>query len=275
MPRFAPHAGRLERTAIRGAFWLSGVLLAVLVAPLLVIVPLSLTSGTLLVFPLPGLSLQWYEELLTHPHWSSALRNSLLIALPTTAAATAFGTLAALGLWRLRGRVARLALGLLVTPLIVPVVIFAVAAFYHFAWLGLLGTYAGLVVAHTILSMPFVVITVLATLQGFDPSLIRAAGGLGATPRQVFRRVTLPIILPGVVSGALFAFIHSFDELVVTIFVAAPEQRTLPRQLWSGVQESITPTVAAAAVVLMAASVVFMLVIEALRRRSARLRGER
>jgi putative spermidine/putrescine transport system permease protein len=259
----------------RIAYWYAGVLIALLVAPLLVIVPLSLTAGTLLIFPLPGLSLQWYRELLTHPHWSSSLVNSLVIALPTTVAATALGTLAALGLWRLQGRLARMALGLLVSPLVIPVVIFAVACFYHFAWLGLLNTYAGLVLSHTVLSLPFVVITVLATLQGFDPTLVRAAEGLGATPRTAFRRVTLPIILPGVVSGALFAFIHSFDELVVTIFVAAPEQRTLPRQLWSGVQESITPTIASAAVVLMAASVVFMLLIEWLRRRSARLRGER
>ena len=250
------------------------MILFLLVAPMAVVVPLSFTAGSLLIFPLPGLSTQWYAEFFTHPQWVNSLRNSFLIALPTTLLSTAVGTLAAIGLSRLRSRLVPLVVGFLVTPLVVPVIIFAVAAFYFYAWLDLVGTYAGIVIAHSILSIPFVVVTVSATLQGYDPTLGRAAAASGANPRQTFFYVTLPLIFPGVMSGALFAFVTSFDELIVTIFLAAPEQRTLPRQLWSGVQETINPTITAAAVILMMVSMLLMFWVEYLRRRSARLRGE-
>jgi putative spermidine/putrescine transport system permease protein len=165
-------------------------------------------------------------------------------------------------------------LGLLVTPLAVPVVIVAVAIFYYFASLALVGTYIGLIMAHTVLALPFVVITVSATLQGFDPNLTRAAASLGATPAYAFRTVTLPIIAPGVVSGALFAFVTSFDEIVVALFLASPQQRTLPRQIFSGVSENISPTITAAAVVLLVVSVVLMAAMELLRRRGERFRTQ-
>lgn len=163
-------------------------------------------------------------------------------------------------------------MALLVMPLAIPVVIVAVATFYFFASLGLVGTYAGIVLAHTVLALPFVVVTVSATLQGFDPNLVRAAASLGASPFLAFRTVTLPIIAPGVVSGALFAFVTSFDELVVAIFLSSPQQRTLPRQIFSGVSENISPTITAAAVVLLVVSVALMGVMELLRRRSEKLR---
>jgi len=263
-------AATLPTIAARAA---AAVVVFLLVAPLFVIVPLSFTSGTLLIYPLPGFSLQWYREFFSHPLWTGATWNSVLIALPVTLIATSLGTLAAIGLNGLKSRLAPIVIGFLVTPLVVPVIIFAVASFYFYARLGLVGSYAGIVAAHTVLALPFVVVTVSATLQGFDLTLVRAAAGLGAPPATVLRRIVLPLIYPGVVSGALFAFITSFDELVVTIFLAAPEQRTLPRQLWAGVQESINPTITAAAVVLMLVSVALMVVVEMLRRRGARLRG--
>ena len=155
-----------------------------------------------------------------------------------------------------------------------PVVIVAVAIFYYFASLALVGTYIGLIMAHTVLALPFVVITVSATLQGFDPNLMRAAASLGATPAHAFRTVTLPIIAPGVVSGALFAFVTSFDEIVVALFLASPQQRTLPRQIFSGVSENISPTITVAAVVLLVVSVVLMAAMELLRRRGERFRNQ-
>jgi putative spermidine/putrescine transport system permease protein len=157
--------------------------------------------------------------------------------------------------------------------LAVPVIVAAVAIFYFYAWLGLAGTYVGVIAAHTALALPFVVVTVSATLQGFDANLLRSAASLGASPLRVFHKVTLPLIAPGVVSGALFAFVTSFDELVVVLFLASPEQRTLPRQIWSGVRETISPTITAAAVVLILVSIALMAAVELLRRRGERLRG--
>jgi putative spermidine/putrescine transport system permease protein len=250
----------------------TGIVLVYLVAPIFVIVPLSFTSGQLLVFPLPGWSLQWYREFFTSPSWTSALGNSVLIGIATMCLATVLGTAAALGLHGSRSRFKALIFGLLVTPLAVPVVIVAVALYYYFAAVGLVGTYLGLVLAHTVLALPFVIVTVSATLQSFDPNLVRAALSLGSSPTRAFRTVTLPIIAPGVIAGALFAFVTSFDEVVVALFLASPQQRTLPRQIFSGVSENITPAITAAAVILLVVSIVLMAVVELLRQRGERLR---
>jgi putative spermidine/putrescine transport system permease protein len=223
---------------------------------------------------MPGWSLQWYVEFFTNPLWTGALANSLLIGSAATVLATALGTLAALGLHGSRFYLKPLIVGLLVAPLAVPVVITAVATFYFFAALNLVGTYTGLIVAHTVLALPFVVITVSATLQGFDTTLVRAAASLGAPPGHAFRTVTLPIIAPGVISGALFAFVTSFDEIVAALFLASPQQRTLPRQIFSGVSENVSPTITAAAVVLLTVSVMLMAALEWLRRRGEQLRVE-
>jgi putative spermidine/putrescine transport system permease protein len=268
-----PHASPIERASYYGIRVATGLVLAFLVVPIAVIFPLSFTSGTLLIYPLPGLSLRWYVDFFTSPLWVTATRNSVLVAVATTALATLLGTLAALGLHRAAFRFKPLVMGFLVAPLVVPIIVAAVAIFYFYAWLGLAGTYVGVVAAHTALALPFVLITVSATLQGFDVNLVRSAASLGASPLLVFRRITLPLIAPGVVSGALFAFVTSFDELVVVLFLASPEQRTLPRQIWSGVRESISPTITAAAVVLILVSIVLMAVVELLRRRSEQLRG--
>lgn len=262
---------RSERIGLKAVRLAAYALLAALVLPMFVVLPLSFTSGSLLVYPLPGVSTRWYEEFFTDPLWVLATRNSVFVAIPVTLLATALGTAAALGVHRLRSRFAPYIVGLLVTPLILPVIVFAVASFYFYSSINLAGTYPGVIVGHTVLAIPFVVVTVLSTLQGLDPNFARAAAGLGAPPWTTFRTVTLPLILPGVVSGALFAFVTSFDELVVTIFLAGPAQRTLPRQLWSGVQESINPTITAAAIVLMLVSILAMVLVEAMRRRSERL----
>jgi len=267
------HATPLERAVHVGLRLFTGLVMAFLVVPIFVVFPLSFTSGQLLIFPLPGWSLQWYEDFFTNDLWMGALLNSVVIGVAATIVATVLGTAAALGLHGSRFRLKPWIVGLLCAPLAVPVVITAVASFYFLAALSLVGTYAGLILIHSVLALPFVVITVTATLQGFDTNLVRAAASLGAPPRHAFRTVTLPLILPGVVSGALFAFVTSFDELVVVLFLASPQQRTLPRQIFSGVSENVSPTIVAAAVVLAVVSMVLMALMEGLRRRGERLRN--
>ena len=220
-----------------------------------------------------GFTTKWYGELARNEEMREGLRNTVIVALGATIVATVLGTAAALGLHGSRFRLKPWIVGLLCAPLAVPVVITAVASFYFLAALSLVGTYAGLILIHSVLALPFVVITVTATLQGFDTNLVRAAASLGAPPRHAFRTVTLPLILPGVVSGALFAFVTSFDELVVVLFLASPQQRTLPRQIFSGVSENVSPTIVAAAVVLAVVSMVLMALMEGLRRRGERLRN--
>ena len=268
-----PPATWLERLSHVGIRALTLLVMGYLILPILVILPLSFTSGELLVYPLPAWSLRWYREFTTGPLWTQSTWNSLVLAVVTTVVATPVGLLAAFGLQGLRSRLKPMLFGLLALPLIIPPVMVAVALFYYYARLGLVGTFGGLVLAHTVLALPFVVITIAATLQGFDQNLPRAAASLGASPLQTFRMVTLPLILPGVLSGAVFAFVTSFDELLVILFVGSPEQRTLPRQIFSGVSETMSPTVVAAAVVLIAVSLILMAVVELLRRRSERLRG--
>lgn len=267
------HATPAERAVHVGLRLFTALVLAFLVVPIFVVFPLSFTSGQLLIFPLPGWSLQWYEDFFTNDLWMGALLNSVLIGVAATVVATMLGTAAALGLHGSRFRLKPWIVGLLCAPLAVPVVITAVASFYFLAALSLVGTYFGLILIHSVLALPFVVITVTATLQGFDTNLVRAAASLGAPPRHAFRTVTLPLILPGVVSGALFAFVTSFDELVVVLFLASPQQRTLPRQIFSGVSENVSPTIVAAAVVLAVVSMVLMALMEGLRRRGERLRN--
>lgn len=244
-----------------------------LVGPILVIVPLSFSSEPWFTYPLPGLSLRWYEDFFFNDRWRIALQNSAIVAVFSTLIATALGTLAALGLSRGNVPFSGLILSILISPMIVPVVIVAVAMFFGFASVGLNNTYLGLILAHAILGTPFVVITVTATLTGFDRSLTRAAASLGASPWTAFRTVTLPLIAPGVTSGALFAFVTSWDEVVVALFLSSPDQRTLPRQMFSGIREQISPTITAAATFLVVFAALLMLTLELLRRRAERLRG--
>jgi putative spermidine/putrescine transport system permease protein len=270
-----PDPSPLQRAGRYGLYGVCGLVFLFLVAPIVAIVPLSFNGGAFLTYPLEGVSLRWYEDFFTSPRWLPALRNSLVVAGATTLLATPLGTLAALGLVRARFALKPLVVGLLISPMIVPVIIIAIAVYFLYAPLGLTGSLAGLVLAHTVLATPFVVIVVHATLQGFDSTLWRAGESLGARPLAVFRRVVLPLIAPGVVSGALFAFVTSFDELVTTIFLAGPAQRTLPLQMFDGVREQISPTITAAATLLIAVSVVLLGTVELLRHRFRRLQGGR
>lgn len=252
-----------------------GAVLLFLIAPILVIFPLSFNSVPFFTYPMPGLSLRWYEEFFLTDRWQGALHNSIFVAVSVTLLSTTLGTLAALGLSRPNFPWRTTVMSLLISPMIVPAVITAVAVYFFYADVGLLNSYTGLILAHTTLATPFVVIIVTATLVDFDHSLARAAAGLGAPPVTVFFKIILPLILPGMISGALFAFITSFDEVVVALFVSGPGQRTLPRVMFSGIREQISPTITVAATILTLFSVVMLGMVELLRRRSERLRGIR
>lgn len=253
------------------ALWITGgLVLAFLMAPILAIMPLSFNAEPFFTYPMPGLSLRWYEEFFGSTVWLLSLKNSLVVAIFATLLSTALGTLAAIGLTRPNCPARATLTAILISPMIVPVVVSAVGIYYAFAAVGLLNSLTGLVLAHTALGAPFVVITVTATLAGFDNNLLRAAASLGASPIRATRLVMLPLIAPGVVSGALFAFVTSFDEVVVALFIAGSEQRTLPRQMWSGVREQLSPTIAAVATLLILFSTLFLLVMQWLQRRAER-----
>jgi len=267
------YASSLERIWHYTFLVVCGAVFLFLVAPILAIVPLSFNSEPWFTYPLAGFSFRWYEDFFTSERWQVALFNSTVVAIFATLLSTGLGTLAALGLSRGQLPLRGLIMSILISPMVVPVVITAIATYFFYAVVNLVNTYAGIVLAHTALATPFVVITVTATLTGFDHSLTRAATGLGASALYAFRKVTLPIILPGVVSGALFAFVTSWDEVVVVLFLASPEQRTLPRQMFSGIREQISPTITAVATLLLVFSIILLTTVELLRRRSERLRG--
>ena len=243
--------------------------LAFLVAPIAVVIPLSFSSGSFFYYPLPGFSLRWYEDFFTSPFWLNALKNSLFLGSIAASLATALGTLAAIGLWRASFPLRGLVLAVLISPMVVPVVIIAVGAYFAFAPLHLTDGFAGLILVHTALGAPFVVITVLATLSGFDRNLLRAALVCGANAVVAFFRVMLPTILPGILSGAVFAFATSFDEVVVVLLMGGPEQRTLPRQMFAGINDNISLTITAAATMLIVLSTLFMISVAMLRGRTA------
>lgn len=269
-----------NRTA-QEIFWLavlyigSGLVLFFLMAPILAIVPLSFNSGQFLTYPLEGWSLRWYGDFLQSPEWIRAFKNSFIVGTCSAILATALGTLASLGLTRADFRGKGLVMAILLSPMIVPLVITGVGLYFFFAPLGLTASYTGLIMAHTALAAPFVVITVTATLRGFDFNLQRASASLGAGPATTFFKVILPLIGPGVASGGLFAFATSFDEVVVVLMIAGPEQRTVPREMFSGIRENISPTITAVATIMIVVSVLLLVALEYLRRRNERMRGVR
>jgi putative spermidine/putrescine transport system permease protein len=257
-----------------------GLIFAFLLAPILVMIPLSFNaepyftySREMLTLNPEGFSLRWYQDLFSSESWMRSIRNSFAIGIASTILASTLGTLAALGLSRPQMPFKGLIMGIMISPMIVPLIISAAGMFFFYSQVNLAQTFLGVVLAHTALGTPFVVITVTATMVGFDHSLTRAAASLGATPTHTFRTITMPLILPGVISGALFAFITSFDEVVVVLFLAGVEQRTIPREMWSGIRESISPTILAVATVLVCISILLLTVVELLRRRGERLRG--
>jgi putative spermidine/putrescine transport system permease protein len=274
------YAGPLERTWYYTFRVICGLIFFFLIAPILVMIPLSFNaqpyftfSREMLTLNPDGYSLRWYQDLFNSQSWMQSIRNSVFIGLSATLIATSLGTLAALGLSRSQMPAKGLIMGILISPMIVPLIISAAGMFFFYSSVGLANTFMGVVLAHAALGTPFVVITVTATLVGFDHSLTRAAANLGASPTRTFFKITMPLILPGVISGALFAFITSFDEIVVVLFVAGVEQRTIPREMWSGIREQISPTILAVATILVLISIALLATIELLRRRSERLRG--
>lgn len=227
-----------------------------LVAPLLVVLPLAFTSSAFLTYPMPGWSLRWFTELFSNAVWSRSIVNTLIIASSTTVLATVLGTLAALGLRARELGLKSQIRTLFLLPMVVPAVVLGVGMQALFVQLGFNSTYMSVIVAHTVLAMPFVVISVSGSLAGIDRRVERAAESLGASPVRVFRLVTLPLALPGVLSGAALAFATSLDEVVLTLFVAGPNQRTLARQMFSTLRENISPAIASAAFIIIVGTVV-------------------
>ena len=303
------YASPLERIWHYAYLAICTAIFVFLVAPILVVLPLSFNvepyftfTEKMLSFDPAGYSLRWYDSLLTdgmlapeiareggwwsdlwkNSTWVKAAKNSLIIGFWATILATSLGTLAALGLSRPEMPYRRVIMAVLISPMIVPIIIIATGLYFFYSSpCGLIGldcgrltaTYPGIIMAHATLGIPFVIITVTATLSGFDQSLIRASASLGANPRTTFFKVILPLILPGVISGALFAFVTSFDEVVAVLFIAGPEQQTIPRQMWNGIREAISPAILAVATILVIFSITLLATVELLRRRSERLRG--
>jgi putative spermidine/putrescine transport system permease protein len=232
---------RLSRAFLVGFVAITVVFM---IAPTLMVVAMSFGGTRSLDFPPRGFSMQWYESFFTDT-WLDPTLTSLQIALMASLVATVLGTMAALGIVRGRFPGRQLLTGLFYAPLIVPTVILAIGVYSVYSDLRLTGTHTGLVLAHAALAIPFVVATVSASLLTVDPDIERAAANLGANPFSVFRRVTLPLILPGVAAGALFAFATSLDEVVVAIFLTSPDVNTLPVQIWSTLRDFLDPTIAA------------------------------
>ena len=295
LPPYASEREVLWFYAFRG---ICGLVFLFLIIPILILVPLSFnqepyfsfTEG-MLNFDKEAYSLRWYWDILANgmsnpdavegwwsdmwanAQWVRSIKNSFIIGFWATILATGLGTLAAIGLSRSEMPYRRPIMALLISPMIVPLVVTASGLFYFFSQVGLAKNYTGLILAHAVLGTPFVIITVTATLVGFDQSLTRASASLGAGPIRTFFKVQTPLILPGVISGALFAFITSFDEVVVVLQLADVRQRTIPRQMFSGIREQISPTILAVATILVLLSIILLTIVEMLRRRSERLRG--
>jgi putative spermidine/putrescine transport system permease protein len=303
------YASPLERVWHYTYLVICGAIFLFLIAPILIVIPLSFNAEPyftftprMLALDPEGYSWRWYVTLLTLGHpapetprdgvwwsavwerstWVQAAKNSFWVGLWATILATTRGTIAALGLSRPEMPYRRLIMALLISPMIVPIIIIATGLFFFYSSpCGIIGldcgrltaTYVGIIMAHATLGIPFVIITVTATLTGFDQSLIRASASLGANPRTTFFKVIMPLILPGVVSGALFAFVTSFDEVVAVLFIAGPDQQTIPRQMWNGIREAISPAILAVATILVIISILLLTTLELLRRRSERLRG--
>ena len=243
------------------------------------------TEGMLAWPPDPeAWSLRWYrymvgiceDKVLTTPcgnKWMRGTVNSFFIGTISTLLATALGTLAALGLSRPHMPYKGLIMSILISPMIVPLIITAAGMFFFYAKINLVYTFTGIILAHVALSTPFVVITVTATLVGFDTNMTKASQSLGARPMRTFFKVIMPLILPGVISGALFAFITSFDEVVIVMFMASLDQLTIPKQMWAGIRQEISPVILCMATCLVALSIFLLTTVELLRRRSDKMRG--
>ncbi|MFT4609411.1 MAG: putative spermidine/putrescine transport system permease protein [Cellvibrionaceae bacterium] len=276
LPKYLTLSQIIGLRSFHGVAWLT---LAFLMLPILIIIPLSFnaepyftfTEG-MLAFEADAYSLEWYREIINDEKWILAIKNSFYIGFFATILATVLGTCAAIGLSNPSMPFQRIIMAILLSPMIVPLIITAAGMFFFYSQMNIAGTYIGVIIAHAALGTPFVIITVNAALAGFDYSLVRASMSLGAPPLMTFLKVVVPLIRPGVISGALFAFITSFDEVVVVLFLAGPEQRTIPRQMFSGLREQINPTILAVATLLIVISVLMLITIEYLRRRGESIR---
>lgn len=280
MSGLPPYASPLQKFWYYAFRVICGLIFFFLVFPIIVIMPLSFNAldfftftKEMLAFDPAGYSLKHYDDFFNNPDWNLAVYNSFRIAPVATLLATVFGTLAAIGLSQPHVPYRRAIMAILISPMIVPLIISAAGMYFFYSRIGLQGTYWGVVLAHAALGIPFVIITVTATLVGFDKSLTRAAANLGAGPVRTFLQIQVPLIIPGVVSGALFAFITSFDEVVVVLFVGSSGQKTLPWEMFTGLREKISPTILAVATLMVILSIILLVTLELLRRRSERLRG--
>ncbi len=280
MSGLPPYASTGQRVWYYTFRVICGLIFFFLIAPIVVVIPLSFNAQDFFTFTPEmlrldpeGFSLKHYRDFFTDSGWQAALWNSVRIAPVATILSVSLGTLAAIGLSQDHVPARRAIMAILISPMIVPLIISAAGMYFFFSRIGLQGSYWGVVLAHAALGIPFVIITVTATLVGFDRSLTRAAANMGADPVTTFFRVQMPLILPGVISGALFAFITSFDEVVVVLFVGSAGQKTLPWQMFLGLREQISPTILAVATILVVVSIALLTTVELLRRRSERLRG--
>lgn len=242
---------------VRGAAW---AVLLFLLLPLAVVLPVSLTDRRYLSLPEHGLSGRYYANLLHSAAWQSSILQSLLVAALSAALAVVLGTLCAVGCWRMGNRWARAVQAAMLVPIVVPTIVYALGLYRMYAWLGLLDTVLGVVLAHAVTAIPYVVVIVATGLTGVDVRLEQAARSLGAGPVQAMRRVLLPLLRPAMLSGALFAFVHSWDELVIVLFIAGRRVFTLPRRMWDGINDSLDPTLAAVAVLLVALSAALLFI---------------
>lgn len=258
LPAYATRSERLCRIAV---VLFAFAVLAFLIGPLFVVFPLSVSKDPFFTFPIREYSWRWYADFFQNARWMQSLVNSLAAAALSTLIATVLGTLAALGISRPGFPARKAVMALMISPMIMPVVIVAVGAYMFFGSLGLTNTRTGLVLAHAALAIPFVVVTVLSALSTYDTNLSRAGASLGAGPVSVFFAVTLPLILPGIVSGALLAFAVSFDEVIVALFLTGADQRTLPVQMFSGIRDQINPTIMAAPSLLTTVSIALFVVL--------------
>ena len=280
MSKLPPYATTGQRIWHYSFLAICALIFFFLIFPIIIIIPLSFNAQNFFTFTPEmlaldpaGFSTKHYADFFSNDDWQNALRNSFQIAPVATLISVSFGTLAAIGLSQSHVPFKGAIMAILISPMIVPLIISAAGMYFFYSRLGLQGTYIGVVLAHAVLGIPFVIITVTATLVGFDKSLTRAAANMGAGPVRTFFKIQMPLIMPGVVSGALFAFITSFDEVVVVLFVGSAGQKTLPWQMFIGMREQISPTILAVATLMVAISIVLLTTLEFLRRRSERLRG--
>jgi len=245
-----------------------GLIAFYMILPILIVFPMSFSSAEFLTFPPPGFSLKWFQRYFGDSSWTQPTYISFQIAIMTMVLSTILGTLAAMALVRSRFWGKAGANSLILAPMIIPVIVISIALYGFFAKIGLIGTRAGLVFGHTMVCVPFVVITVSASLKGFDETLEMAAMICGATRLKAFMKITFPIIRPGMISGALFAFIISFDEIVISMFLCGIETRTLPLKMWEGIRMEVNPVIAAVSTLLICLSVVLLIFVEIIRRRT-------